>query len=155
MALENGTYSPDFSHGTWIEAKQEGGEEVVGMVINFDPDDGQYSLVIPPGTEADVHAWDIEWVLHEPTKRCDPPQGIFGPRYAFILNHDPALVGDGDPPYEAFATLDALAAHYGDDVETAALAREVGAQAVADPHTLVHFPDSDSTICFALVKSDK
>ncbi len=155
MPEENGVWKPAFPMGSWIECEVES-EKRVALITNFDPTDGQYYVAWPDPTNPKTEAFGEDWIGHDDAfRRCVPPPTVNGPgcqpEYVFIVTHDHRLLPEGKAPFESFANLDALRANY-----TAEDARELVARlamvAIAEPETMIAFPESDSSICFTLVK---
>lgn len=155
MPEVNGRWEPQFPMGTWIECEFEG-QKRVALILNFDPTDGQYYVATPDKDDPKTATFDMEWIEHDDAfRRSLPPPTVNGPGcqpdYVFIITHDHRLLPEGQAPYEAFANLDALLTNYTAE-DARELVQKLAMEAIAEPETMIAFPESDSSICFALVK---
>lgn len=155
MPLVEGIYQPAFPIGSWIECEAND-EHRVALITNFDINDGHYLVVWPDPTNPKTAPFGQTWIEHDDAfRRCVPPPTVNGPgcqpEYVFIITHDPRLLPEGKAPYESFANLDALRANYTAE-EDRELVQKLAMEAIAEPESMIAFPDSDSSICFSLVK---
>lgn len=141
---EAGTWTPDFPIGSWVEfsyanqtyANQT--ETAIGLITNFDLDDGEY-YVVGPGQDRQDQAFLVdEWIPHHAVTKVVPsPLDSEKPKYIFMVIRPKRQIS-------AYANLDALLAGMAGDGERYQAVREAAALAIADPDTDIKIPPGAS-----------
>jgi hypothetical protein len=125
-------YIRDFENGDWVAGDNEQGTTFDGaLVIDFDPDDGQYYVVIP---NTDSEGWWNGWVDHEVSQGRAPDRFAPPAEHVFLVGATKALTG-----VQVYADVATLVASYPNEGEHAL-------EAVADPDEPV------GKVRFAVVK---